>query len=138
VAIEEMDHIVEERLARSARCSRLTPRARPDAGPEEVEEDAENSESRDGEDHTGEPHTGEPGQLSAAAHGQEHDDRVHAQGLTLSTVATVSRKRAGSWAPPPSGKVERLRERAHASETLVGSERTPRSPVRRRGAAART
>jgi hypothetical protein len=78
VAIEEMDHIVEERLARSARCSRLTPRARPDAGPEEVEEDAENSEGWDGEDHTG-----EPGQLSAADHGQEHDDRVHVQGFTM-------------------------------------------------------
>jgi hypothetical protein len=52
VAIEEMDHIVEERLARSARCSQLTPRARPDAGPEEVEEHADDGECRDGEDHT--------------------------------------------------------------------------------------
>jgi hypothetical protein len=50
------------RSARRARILRF--RARPDAGPEEVEEDAQDGEGRDGEDHTR-----QPGQLSAPDHG---------------------------------------------------------------------
>ena len=52
--------------------SRITVRARPDAGSEEVEEDAEDGEGRDGEDHAD-----EPAELPAADHGQEHDDRMY-------------------------------------------------------------
>src|SRR5215203_1612490 len=52
--------------------------ARPDAGPEEVEEDAQYGEGRDGEDHAS-----QPGELAAADHGQKHEDRVHVQGLAL-------------------------------------------------------
>jgi hypothetical protein len=43
--------------------------ARPDAGPEEVEEDAQDGEGRDGQDHAG-----QPGQLIVADHVQEYVD----------------------------------------------------------------
>jgi hypothetical protein len=68
----------KRRSARQARALGARIRARLDAGPEEIEEDAQDGEGRDGEDHAG-----QTGELAAADHGQEHDDRVNMQRLAL-------------------------------------------------------
>jgi hypothetical protein len=65
--------------AREAQAFRAaTVRLSPDAGPKEVKENAQDSEGRHGEDHAR-----RPGQLSAANHDQDYDDRVQMEGLTL-------------------------------------------------------